>query len=743
MKKHLAVIFFSLLTPYKAFSQANEGNLPINDSNKSQPENFNNTLPKKTIIGSGVNIKAKTVTYNASKEFIKAIGNIEVISGDHKLTADELTYDIAKDEVTARGNVIARDNKGITVYGDFIILKSKFKEGVISGLILHLPDNVKVKAQQAIKQGPNYGSLRDASYTPCPTCKTSYPLWRLRAKQTDIDFEKERVSYKHAFFEVFGVPIFYVPYLVHPTPNAKAQSGILVPQIQDNSLRVPLYWRPKSNLDVTVTPRIMRGKTIYEGELRHKIESGSYQVQGSILKDDRAKENKNKNLRRSNRKYRYHLLSNGDFNYHNYNYGFVLENSSDKSYMKNYGYGSKPYLTSRAYIDNSNNLQYYTIETLKFQGMRKRDKHSTDPVILPHVFFKKLFSSEDKTIITTLESDMLAYRQPDGTKVNRASIKGVGTKKVLNEGHVVDLSVYLRSDLYSNSSQQQSQNYYSPVERNKYNKNVSKSYVIPEQHTSWKYPLLHLIKDGNYFEIEPQALLVLSGNHNKHKDYLINTDSQNLELKDENIFYSNRYSGIDKHEHGTRASYGIKISSHNIDKNINSSFFLGQLYKFSNDQTSYIQNNKDKKHSDLVGKIALDFYETTDIYYKFAKHPRKVSSEKEEIGISTTLSKLTTAANLSSVKNYKIAEEDKYIRQSNLNIGYKLNDNWHFGTGIRTNLSSSSARKIIDYGIHVTYFGECVKITAKFINNYTSDKERGIKKNRSNTFSIGLRTLNY
>jgi LPS-assembly protein len=739
MKKHFAVFFLSLLAPLHAFSETLK-----RESSSVEPSmaELNKAESRRggKFAGSGINIKAKIVTYDASREIIKASNGVEIDSEDHKLTADELTYDIARDEVTARGNVVATDKKSTTLYGDFIILKNRFKEGVISGLILYLPENVKVKADAAVKQGANFGSLKEASYTPCPTCNSRYPLWQVRAKQTDIDFDKERVAYKHAFFEIYGLPIFYVPYFAHPTPTAQAQSGILVPQIQDNSLRIPIYFRPKPNLDMTVTPRIMRHQTIYEGEFRHRLESGSYQITGSIAKDKRSKTTKNKDLRRARRLYRYHIISNGSFNQDRYNYGFLVEQSSDKSYMKNYGYGNRPYLTSRIYLDKAEDSRYYTLEAIKFQGLRKQDKHITDPTILPHIFYKQQYPHEDRTLLATLEGDVLAYNRPDGTRLNRASIKAIGTKKFVAQGHNINFSLYLRNDLYSATSLDSR----SPYRRgNKQNTTVSKVYFIPEQHVFWKYPLLQLVEQGSYFEVEPQALLVLSGRHSKHKNYLINTDSQNLELKDDNLFHNNRYSGLDRHEVGSRASYGIKISTHRIDQTVNSSIFLGQLYKFKRHNNLGLKSGMTGRTSDLVGKITVDFNNTTDIYYKFAKHPRKISSQKEEVGVATTYKKISSSAIYSSVKNYTHLEEDRYLRQATFNIGYNFNSNWNFATAIRTNLSSDSSRSIIDYGINVTYIGECVKITTKFINNHTADKERGIKKNRSTTFSVGLRTLSY
>jgi LPS-assembly protein len=738
MKKQIILLFLSLIIPIKAFANNKEAGVVEDISSKQKP------LKNSLISVSNNQIKAKHVAYDSTSQLITATGNIEIISQGYKLNSDKVTYDIKLDQVIATGNVSVKDNKGLTIYGDYIVLKNKFKEGAISSLILHLPNNVQVTAREAIKQGANFGSLKEATYTPCPVCKASAPQWRLRAKTTNINYDKEKVTYKHAFFEIYGVPVFYTPYFVHPTPNAKAQSGILVPQVQDNSLKIPIYWRPKSNLDMTLTPRIMKNKTIYEGELRHKLYSGSYQVEGSITRDDRVKNHDNKDLRSSHFPYRYHILSNGNFQQNEYKYGFLLERSSDKSYMKNFNYGNKPYLVSRMYLDHSSYTNYYTIETMKFQGMRKRDSNATDPLILPHIFYKSKIPHENKSIYSTLEGDVLAYMQSDGTKVNRASLKYLGTKNITIDAHIVDLSVYLRNDLYSTTSIHKNDNeLYSVVKKSNKSQNLTKFYLTPEQHTSWKYSLLQRVKDDRYFEIEPKILLVLGRRNNKYRDLLINTDSQYLELRDDNLFHNNRYSGIDNHEYGSRASYGIKMSSNEVHGNFNSSMFLGQLYRLVNNDRLPEQSGMKGKKSNIVGKLDLDILNNTYLYYKFSKDSKKITSEKEEVGALINYKKLTSSAIFSSLKNYVTPEEERFIRQMSINLGYKLGKKWEVNTGVRTNLSSKALRNIIDYGISVTYFGECVKITAKFINNYTSDRERGIKKSHSNTYSIGLRTLNY
>src|SRR3546814_6561556 len=77
--------------------------------------------------------------------------------------------------------------------------------------------------------------LENAAYTPCPVeddegCPKN-PSWQIRAVKVMYDRVENKVRYKGARVEIFGLPLIPLPGLSH-TINNEASSGILVPEIR-------------------------------------------------------------------------------------------------------------------------------------------------------------------------------------------------------------------------------------------------------------------------------------------------------------------------------------------------------------------------------------------------------------------------------------------------------------------------------------------------------------------------------
>jgi LPS-assembly protein len=205
---------------------------------------------------------ADKVEYNEKSQYIEAKGNVRIAFEKYVLHAEKMFYDIEKDELWAHGKVSAfRENEEIAI-GKSALIKNKAKEIVISSFILYFKSNDSIIASKLAKRvNENHTHLHKATFTSCPTCLTKRPLWQISASKADVFLDKHKVVYKNMFFEIYGIPVMYLPYFAHSLPNAPPKSGILIPNVKNKKIGLPIYFRPKSNIDTTVTPRI--GKKIF------------------------------------------------------------------------------------------------------------------------------------------------------------------------------------------------------------------------------------------------------------------------------------------------------------------------------------------------------------------------------------------------------------------------------------------------------------------------------------------------
>ena len=55
------------------------------------------------------------------------------------------------------------------------------------------------------------------------------PLWCISARKIIHDQAAATITYQDAYFEIYGQPVFYLPYFQHPDPSVKRKTGFLTP----------------------------------------------------------------------------------------------------------------------------------------------------------------------------------------------------------------------------------------------------------------------------------------------------------------------------------------------------------------------------------------------------------------------------------------------------------------------------------------------------------------------------------
>lgn len=241
-------------------------------------------------------LKADEVAYDQETSTAKARGHVEVVQGDRILLADEVTYNQATDTVHATGNVSILESSGDVYFSNDATLQSKMSKGVVQQFRARFKDNALFAAREGVRVNEDVIKLKNAVYSPCHICEPSPgedpndPLWQVRARGVRIDEEEQRVAYRDAFLDIYGVPVGYTPYFSHPTPDAPSQSGILVPQFFHASdlgyvVKQPVYISLAPNMDMTLTPwYISEQSPLLEGEFRHLIKEGYYEIKGAITR---------------------------------------------------------------------------------------------------------------------------------------------------------------------------------------------------------------------------------------------------------------------------------------------------------------------------------------------------------------------------------------------------------------------------------------------------------------------------
>ena len=222
-----------------------------------------------------------------SEKSIQASGKVELRTRRQTVLADWLYYDLAKEEVWAKGNVLMR--RGI----DWITgPEAKFKRGDETGFFhqpeFHIGDNAsRGDAKDLLFVGENRYQLKDFRYT---TCVAGNDDWYLTSREVDLDRSRLVGTARNASIIFKGVSIFYSPYLDFPLSNER-KSGFLTPVFGSTSSRgiemsLPYYFNLAPNYDATLTPRVMtrRGLQI-NGQARYLFPDFAGEADAEVLPD--------------------------------------------------------------------------------------------------------------------------------------------------------------------------------------------------------------------------------------------------------------------------------------------------------------------------------------------------------------------------------------------------------------------------------------------------------------------------
>ncbi|MEI7668992.1 MAG: LPS assembly protein LptD [Pseudomonadota bacterium] len=702
-----------------------------------------------------VMLTADAVNYDEKTSIAFASGHVEVVQGETILLADKLTYNQTTDEIHAVGNVSILQPSGDVVFSDEVRLKQSLEKGVAKEFKVRLKDNSLFAAREGEKINKNVTELKNVVYSPCKICvpkageDAKAPLWQVKAQKVTIDEEEQRVRYKNAFMEVYGIPMLYTPYFSNPTPDAPSQSGLLLPQYFHSSnlgniVKQPGFIAIAPNMDMTLTPwYLSRENPLLEGEFRHLLENGFYEIKGAIT------DAKNRDLAGnviSGTEFRHYLDAHGRLQLNeNWDSGIDVKRTSDNTFLALYGLGWQSILTSRLYAERIKDRDYAVVEALAFQGLQPQDISSQSPYIFPqtnvHLESSQLFANSR----LEFDNNTLVLERQQGNSDRRLS-SSVAWKLpiVTKSGQIIETKLSVRGDAYSITNQTIDNS-----TKDLFSGNTGR--VIPQAEIDWRYPFIKRFGNESSLMIAPIVEVAASPNL-RNSSKIPNEDSQIAELNDVNLFSANRFSGLDALESGVRGTYGTRGNLQFADKEyIN--WLVGQTYQENQSSPFPISQDATAHFSDYIAHIGAK-YKWVDLSYNIRLKRETGSPTSNDVNVGFNLSPVTLNATYISLIDQPFFgnREEVFgnaILEINENWSWNLSGRKDLGSNTTTSSSTSSnaaALNILDpsngtvgLGTGLVFHNECLMITTNLARNYISLQD--VKP--ATTFSVDVVLKNF
>ena len=663
---------------------------------------------------------ADEVYVDEERQTIIASGNVDITRGDRRLLADSVRYREAEDRIEAVGNITLIEPTGEAIYADLISLSGDLKEGLIEQMRARLGGESRVAAASARRIDGKRTEMDKAVYSPCPICDDSddEPLWQISASKVTHDEDEKEVVYNHAFFEVFGVPVFYTPYFSHPDPSVDRKSGFISPAAGSDAelgftLETPYYFALAPNYDLTLTP-IFTSKegVVLASEFRHRILNGRYDLGGSVTRGSEAESSDADQS--SEDEFRGHLVGDGRFALGGgWGWGYDLFVASDDTYLERYDFSDQDILENRLFAERISGRNYTAINGYAFQGLRDSDDQGLIPYVLPLLDLE--LSSEPMLWGSRffLDSSLLSLTRTDGLDTRRLSITGGWELPWIGRlGDQYRLRLSLRDDYYDLAGDPDTLSEDGDRTENR---------IIPRATLDWSWPWI-----GDTFGltpvIEPIASLTLAPTGLNDGD-IPNEDSLDLEFDDTNLFEESRFPGLDRVEEGSRITYGGRFGAIGPSgEKFNA--LIGQSFRFQEDDQFDADTGLDGRFTDYVGRLEFTPEPWLRGRYRFRLDRDNLVPVRNEVQAAVGPSWLRFDANYLSLEDDPSVSEEEFRQREEITAGVQI------GFGPDLTLRAQTRRDLQEDSTVANTFGliyrhPCLLLVGGLEKQFTKDRDAG------------------
>ena len=701
-----------------------------------------------------IGFAADNLNYDSDAEIVVAEGHVAMNREAIAMRADKVTWNRKTGQVFAEGNVAITNPEGDTAYGDKIELTDTLRDGVVDNLLVVLDNGARLAAVRGTRFENGNIELENAAYTPCPVEDNAgcikNPSWKIRAVRVIYDRTKNKIRYKGARVEIFGLPLIPLPGLSH-TANSEAGSGLLVPEVRLDrtngfEIAVPYYLRIAPDRDATITPHVYTNAApMIEGEFRALTDIGSFRVNGYATYSSVVPLTGAGSVPgvAQSKEFRGYLESAGKFQFDpRWSFSYSGRITTDRTFMRRYDISRDDRLRSTFELERIGSQSYLSIAGWATQTLRAGDAQGQQPIALPIIDYRQRLADPLLGGQVELQLNTLAIGRTAGQDTQRAFAGARWDLRGLTGlGQEVTLTALVRGDVYHSD-----ENLLTPIPGYR-GKSGWQARGIAAVAADMRWPFVGEFMGGTQ-TLTPRIQVVATPQI-KNLD-IPNEDSRAFDLEDGNLFSINRFNGYDRFEDGARITYGVEWNFTRPGFSINSS--VGQSYRLSEKPTLFPDGTGlTDRTSDIVGRTTIAYRDFLRLTHRFRLDKDNFAVRRNEF--DATIGGRSTYAVLGYSRlnrDILLLGEDLQDREE-ARIGGRVAvmNNWSlFGSAI-VDLTSqhddpgsqADGFEPIRHRLGVAYDDECLSIALTWRRDYidTGDARRG----NSFSFRIAFRNLGF
>lgn len=511
-----------------------------------------------------LHLQGDQLIYDTKGNKVIARGNVEIFYNDNILRADEVVYDQNANTLSASGNVELKEANGNIVRADRYTLTDDFRDGFVQSLSVVAKDESRITADRATRREGNVTEFSNGRYTACKPKPGDPPLWCIGAKKIIHDQTEKTITYQDAQFELFGVPIFYVPYFQHADPTVKRKSGFLIPNYGNSGdlgtfTEVPYFFNLAPNYDLLFHPSYMTKQgVLWQLDWRHRLENGQYTVKLAGIDQD------SDDLPSGNREldgWRGSVETKGEFSLGSWwKAGWDATFESDDTFRRFYKLDSilLTERVNRLYLEGISDRNYLGVNIYDMRGLSSFDTSQAEAVVHPQI--DQNYILDQPVLGGELSFASNAYSlsrenrdQQTGTQNITKLTSEVKWRRKFTDAVGISYTPFgeLRGDVY------QLNDFFDPLaEELRSNETITRGVATGGVTVSYPW----VANTGNASHVVEPIGQVVARQASVPQERLPNEDAKSLVFDDTNLFETDKFSGSDRVETGTRANVGLQYT---------------------------------------------------------------------------------------------------------------------------------------------------------------------------------------
>jgi len=678
------------------------------------------TIPKLDY-ASEVLIYGDTITYDNEQNII-AKGKAKVIYNNEIILSDLIIYKRKLKQIYLPIEFSLRDEKNNYYYGTSGEFDQTLEKGTIQNAKMLLNDGSRIVGTQATRNA-HIDIITKGVYSPCLSkikiANFLCPIWQLEGEKILHDYNKLFLYQKHAKMKIANTPVFYLPYLVTPSPlRKKRKSGFLSPSVNfeffdteiTQSTSLPYYFNISEDKELTFVPTIHYGGGVDSSQrfifdYNQIISGGNFNFDLTV---DSNIERENTDKWLSDASLIVYYKQNLNENYR-VNFSSALQTS--KNYIQTTDPNSELSYTSSlsTKLDlHGYNLRKYDDQLLinfsTYQVSQNNENNNTTPTVLPYVdyqtgksYYKGHYLNNNFTFYNIFRNSNTKIHSRRQQKISHTFLTN---NELIKYGTRIKLSSETHNQFYNTEDMKADGNYSGGNYR-----------AFPIAGMSLETPFKFT---KNFFNLTytPNTMLVLSpGFSNSNK--ISNEDSSINTYSIDNNLSLNRYSGTDKLDNSKRINYGITVNNDTVNLE------LFQSYEFTENSNFHYTQGNEENLSDLLGKASYA-KNKSNANYNFRYDVNEDYLKRQNVSVSVEYD----FANINLSYLDQRSKTDEIITTDKETLSYNILSKKFAKYSIISFNGLYDFKEDInkEYSISYKYYDECFGVNLDFKrNSYTDD----------------------